>query len=138
MPVVKHDPTLEHRLGVWSVQSDPAAYVADMNQLATYFPPGSADVFGETGFTEAPVLIRCRWQDEAVVFRSAEGQEMTSSSVVYVDRKLEPHGYLVLGDATEAAGPPYEPASIEGAGEIRQRAASPSLSATQVLHKVYL
>src|SRR5262245_37405445 len=35
-----------------------------------------------------PVLISCRWQDTQVLFRDSKGREVTSSSVVYPDRRL--------------------------------------------------
>lgn len=107
-------------------------YTRNMTQVATYWPPGANDGFGGVSYG-APVAIKCRWQDKAELFRDAEGQELTSSAVVYVDRPLEAKGYLFEGDSTDA-----DPLSVDGAREVRQIGKSPSLKGSRVLHKVWL
>lgn len=63
------------------------AYTRNMKQDATYWAPGPNDGFGGQ-LMLSPILIKCRWQDQAVLFRDTSGREVTSSAVVYVDRDL--------------------------------------------------
>jgi hypothetical protein len=105
-------------------------YTADMTQAATYWPPTGADAFGTTTHGTA-VAIMCRWQDRAVLFRDIDGQEMTSSAIVYPDRALAPRGQIALGTH---AGTPL----AAGAKEVRQAGTSPDLDGDEVLHKVWL
>lgn len=107
----------------------PTPITRDLKQDATYWPSGSNDGFGGVAYGSA-VAIKCRWQDEAVLFRNAQGQEVMSSAVVYVDRVLAMKGKLSLGTLTGA--PPVT------AREIRQISSSPNVSATHALNKVYL
>lgn len=112
------------------------AYTLDMTQAATYWPPPVPDGTGGVVFSAQPTVIACRWQDQHIMFHNAQGEEVMSSAVVYVDRELEIGGYLFLGDATEEAD--YIDAQEVGAKEIRQRAASPSLEGDMQLNKVWL
>ena len=107
-------------------------YTRNMIQDATYWPPGANDGFGGTSYG-APVGIKCRWQDKAELFRDSEGQELTSSAVVYPDRELEVKGYLFEGTTSEA-----DPLSVEGARQVLQAGKSPALKGSKVLHKVWL
>lgn len=109
------------------------AHTRNLRQIATYWPPGSPDGFGRVLFDKDPVRIKCRWQDVAVLFRDANGDEVTSSAVVYADRVLENGGKLALGDYSCDGTEP-----ISAAKEIRQTAASPNLRASKQLNKVYL
>lgn len=116
------------------------AFARYMPQVATYWAPGVNDGFGGVGFAN-PILINCRWQDQPVLFRDASGREVTSSAVVYPDRRLEIRGYLSLGDMAAAgsgAGGSLGPRGVSGAREIRQCGVSPSLSADEYLNKVWL
>lgn len=114
------------------------SYARNMHQVATYWAPGVNNGFGKLDFAGIiPVLINCRWQDDAVLFRNAQGQEETSSAIVYPDRELMIEGYLARGDHTET-GTPTGPLGVAGAHEIRQVGQSPSLTADEVLYKVYL
>jgi len=101
----------------------------DLKQDATYFPPLGNDGFGGVAYGAA-VAIMCRWQDVAELFRNAQGQEVTSSAVVYVDRTLAIKGKIALGTFT---GTP--PAA---AREIRQAGSSPSVDAQRALLKIWL
>lgn len=107
-------------------------YTDDMNQAATYWAPTDDIAFGVTVMA-APVWIACRWQDQAVQFRSAAGQLETSSAVVYSDRPLAVGGYLALGESVTA-----DPRAVAGAAEIRQTGSSPDLDNIEVLHKNWL
>lgn len=107
-------------------------YTRNMNQEATYWSPGQNDGMGGLVYG-APVLVRCRWQDRVTLVRNAQGAEVPSRSVIYVDRKLEPQGMLLEGDHTGVE----DPLSVR-ASEILSVGSSPNLRATQELHKVWL
>lgn len=105
-------------------------YTRNMRQDATFWPPGSNDGFGGVAHG-LPVAIKCRWQDQQALARDAEGNEFTSSAIVYTDRALAAEGYLALG--TFADDDP-----VESAREIRQVGSSPNLRQTTELHKAWL
>lgn len=109
-----------------------APYTRNMNQVATYWAPGANDGFGGLVYG-APVLIKCRWQERVTLVRNAQGREVPSRAVVYVDRKLLPQGMLILGDFVAS----LDPLAI-GASEILSSGSSPNLRATLELNKVWL
>jgi len=109
-----------------------AAYTRNMNQALTYWPPDGVDAFGGRTFG-APQEITGRWQTKRDLFRDPDGRELVSSTVVYTDQEVEVRGYLYLG--TSAAS---DPTTVDGAREIRNVGLSPSLDATQTLHKAWL
>lgn len=111
----------------------PDQFIDNMNQEATYWPPGQSD--GQGGIELlAPILINCRWQWDSVLYRDAERREQTSNAVVYADRPLEIKGWLVLGDYTASA----DPQEVDDAFEIMQIYRTPNLDNTLTLEKVML
>lgn len=56
-------------------------------QEALLWVRGSADRYGEFAF-DAPVQIKCRWEDQVQEFIDAGGERQLSRSVVYVDRVI--------------------------------------------------
>lgn len=116
------------------------AYTRGLRQKATYWSPGAPD--GEGGIAYGnPVVISCRWQDKSVLFRNAQGQEETSSSIVYPDRELSIRGLLAEGDLSDDFSSEgwLDPETLYGAArEIRGRDASPSYHGSVTLNKVFL
>lgn len=105
-------------------------YTRNMNQVATYWPPGSNDGSGGTTFG-APTTVKCRWQNKADRVRTPDGDEFVSSAVVYPDEPLERGGYLALG-LSFASDP-------RGVGLIIQQVGdSPNLAGGVTLNKVWL
>ena|SRR6478609_1056237 len=107
-------------------------YTRNMNQTATYWGPGTNDGLGGLQYA-APVLVRCRWQDRQTLIRDAQGREVPSRSIVYVDREMKPQGMLILGDLTAQPNP-----LIAKASEILSVGNSPSLRGGLELNKVWL
>lgn len=105
-------------------------YVQSMPQIATYWPPGANDGFGGRAVGE-PVVMSCRWQDDAQLFRTPEGREAVSRAVVYTAAPVLLGGFLLLGMHLSDVLPP-------GAEEIRQVGVSPSLDGAEALHKAWL
>ena len=64
-----------------------------------------------SGFTfGAPELIKARWEESNVVFRSAEGEEETSAAIVYTDKDVPIGDYIADGDFLAVADPTTIPA----------------------------
>lgn len=106
------------------------SYTHNMRERVTYWPVSGTDTFDSPLFG-MPEPRMARWQDVAVLFRDAEGREVVSQAVVYVDREVKLGGYLFRG--VSAAGTPPD-----GAFEIRQTGKSPNLTQTVTLHKAML
>lgn len=108
----------------------PAAFTEDFHERLTYWPPGANDGYGGT-FHGPPEPRRARWQDVAQLFRDAQGREVVSQAVAYLDAPVALGGYLYRG-VSDALQPGA------GAFEVRQFQASPDLGATEQLNKAYL
>lgn len=107
-------------------------YTRHMKQTLTYWAFVSIDRTGRASFA-SPVQLRCRWQDVAVLFKDAQGQQRTSSAIIYPEYSLGLKGYVKLGaDATA------EPVGLAGAYEILQKGDSPNLRGTTTLNKVFV
>lgn len=63
---------------------------------AVYWAPTGFDAYGQVELAD-PVEIKCRWQDQEVIFPGANGEQMLSVAKVYPDRVLELDGYLMRG-----------------------------------------
>ena len=106
------------------------AYAENMTEALTYWAPMGNDGYGGVTYGN-PVSLTGRWQDKRVLFRDAQGREVVSDAVVYVDQVLELAGKLYRG--TSAALNP-----VSDAKEIRDVQQSPGLDGAEVLHKVLL
>lgn len=106
------------------------AYTRHMKEQITYWPPAGNDGFGGTGYGP-PEVRRCRWQDDAVLFRDASGREVVSQSVVYVNAPVVNKGKLYRGVSVSVLP---EATALE----IRQVGDSPNLTQTLSLTKAYL
>ncbi len=107
-------------------------YTRHMKQILTYWEFVSVDRFGKASFA-APVQLRCRWQDVAVLFKDAQGQQRTSSAIIYPEYQLTLKGYVKKGTDNS-----FEPVGLTGAYEILQHGDSPNLSGTITLNKVFI
>ena len=105
-------------------------YSRNMRQAATYWARDGNDGFGGVGYA-APVAVLCRWQDSQVLARDTDGNEFTSSAVVYTTTELEPEGRIALGTFADA-----EP--VTSSREIRQTGKSPNLRQNITLNKLWL
>lgn len=72
--------------------------------------------------------MNCRWEFRGALYRDANGEQRVSDAVVYLPQAVERGGKLALGE-----NPP------ESAGrEVRWVGESPSLDASESLHKAML
>lgn len=105
-------------------------YKQNMTQDATYWPAGANDGFGGVAFGGA-VAVKCRWQDDAKLARDADGNEFTTSSIIYIDQAVAAKGYLAKGAFTGTT-------PDASAREIRQVYITPNLSGDLLLVKAAL
>lgn len=101
-------------------------YTRNMTQAATYYPPTGQDAFGQVSYGAGQDVL-VRWQDKADLFRDAQGREVVSSAVVYVNQDCAIGGKIGLGSA-----------AVTQAREIRNVGRTPSLGGRQELIKLWL
>lgn len=75
-------------------------------QVAVLWKRGAANKYGAFSY-EAPVQIKCRWDDKQEEFSDTTGAKRVSQAVVYPDRQLSPGDCLLKGelDSNTAALP---------------------------------
>jgi len=103
-----------------------------LNQDITYWSPGEPDGFGGTTYG-TPVLLSGRWEGQNELFVDAEGNEVRSQAVIYLDQSVALSGYLAKGEHTGS-----DPTTVSGAKEIRSVKETPNVDATQTVYKVWL
>jgi len=106
-----------------------------LNQDITYWPPGTPDGFGGTDYG-TPTLLQGRWEGQNELFVDAEGNEVRSQAIIYLDQDVKLSGYLAKGEHTDSTD--NDPTTISGAKEIRSVKETPSVDATQTVYKVWL
>ena len=106
-------------------------------QKCVYWGSPVSDGFGGHTFATA-VEIDCRWEDKQELFVDAEGNEVLSQAVVYVDRDTDLNGYLWLGVESDLDSNHTDPQVIDGAKPIRKRDKLPNLRATEYLRTAWL
>ncbi len=94
-----------------------------MHDDVTHWPVTGSDGFG--GFTFGTVVkFKGRWEDKNELFIDINGEQATSSAVVYVPSEVPAGDYLALGDKTADA----DPTTIDGPFRVRAYQRSTSLS----------
>ena len=107
----------------------------NLRQTITYWGVLNNPTTNEFGHPtmEAPITIAGRWEDKVQQIRLNNGEEVTSSAEVLVDRDLEVGGYIALGDQTAAGSVP-----IEDAREIQAFSITPDLRNLGSERRAYL
>jgi hypothetical protein len=103
----------------------------NLRQKVTYWS-SVPDGFGGYTFT-VPHIANSRWEEKAVLFRAPDGEEQTSSAVVYLDIGLEVGDYLYLGESALAS-----PVGLAETHQIRQFYKTPDLRNHEVENKAML
>jgi len=89
-----------------------------------------ADGYGGHTF-DAPVQIRCRWDDEQTLVLDENGNEVVSGATVYPDRTptkgTDGWGYMYEGTLASIAGVNTDPRAVDGARKILIVGKVPSL-----------
>ncbi len=104
-------------------------------QKAIWWKRNGYDEFGKAQF-DAPIEVKCRWEDVVEEFVDAQGNTGASRSKAYVDRIMSPGDRLKRGTIdfdTEA-----NPLEMDGAYEIRRFDQLPNLRNSETLYTAYL
>jgi hypothetical protein len=101
-------------------------------QPATYWAPGPENKYGEQSFA-APVLIATRWEEHNEQIRKATGEEVISTTRVFVDREVLVDGFLQEGDYTAQLDP-----NMGNARVIQTTAVIPDIRNVSKERKAYL
>jgi hypothetical protein len=116
--------------------------VKKCKQTAVYWGDPVEDGYGGMSFGSMyPIEIDCRWENKNEIFKSSNGKEYTSRSIVYITIDLDEQGYLYLGslDDFESTQDLTNPKIIENAFEIKRFDKSPSLNkVAEFIRKAYL
>jgi hypothetical protein len=79
-----------------------------------------------------PQLIKGRWQERSVMFRSPDGEELVSQAIVYLAEDVNIGDFLALGDYSTSASPP------SGAARVRQFNRISNLRDSTIERKAFL
>ncbi len=82
-------------------------------QDATYWSAGGVDDSGDPTWGAA-TAVRVRWEDKITVSTNASGEEMMTTSQVFIKIDMEIGGFLFLGTSVVA-----DPTTLDGAKEIQ-------------------
>lgn len=104
-----------------------------MKEDVTHWAIAGSDGYG--GFTfGTPVKLKGRWEEKAVLFLTPSGEEVVSSSIVYLPSAIAVGDYLGLGDLTATA----DPTTITDTWRVRQHGRNTDLRNLQSVRKVFL
>ena len=93
----------------------------NLKQTAVYWPVGNATDDGDGNITHpSAVEISCRWQDVNELVMGIDGEQFLSRAVIYADRELDDHGWLLLGNLPQGA----DPRAVDGAYRIKKKGES--------------
>jgi hypothetical protein len=78
---------------------------------------------GQGGRTfDAPVEIKCRWEERQELYTDTDGQERRSNAVVFPDRAVDVGDYLYLGDLDDlTSSEEADPQSVSEAWEVMSK-----------------
>ena len=111
-----------------------------LRQTVTYWEPGSADVFGNTSWA-AGVEISARWEEKVEDVLNADGENVASRAVVYVDgtQDIGIDGRMFLGTLSElTAEQRSDPDKVSNSYRIIMIQNSPGLRNRRSLKKIWL
>ena len=108
----------------------------NFKQTIVYWGNPQPDGFGGFSFDD-PVEISGRWEDKIILFINANGEEVRSEAIVYIDRDVDLGGYLYLGSLNDLDSDPT-PSDTLNAKEIRAFYKIPNIKGTAYFRKVIL
>lgn len=108
-------------------------------QKAIYWAMSGKDEFNVQTFAD-PVEIACRWEDKQQVLVGPDGEEFSSSSMIYVDRDMFAGDYLKLGELEEDSSSAGDDSPLHDDLAFRVRLFSkvPNFKATEFLRISYI
>ena len=109
----------------------------NLKQMALYWDTPTPSGWGGDTWDD-PVEINCRWEQKHEIFINAEGDEVRSQAVVYLDQDVDLGGYLMLGDLDDISSSTESPDDVDSAFEIRAFAKIPNIKGTKFVRKAWL
>jgi len=108
-------------------------------QTVVYWGNPQNDGFGGKTF-DAPIEIKCRWEDKYQLLRDDTGNALASRTIVYPNQDLDEEGWLWLGElVTLTTAQKLDPQEVDGASIIKKFEKSPVLgSSTEFYRKAWL
>jgi len=106
-----------------------------LNQTITYWANPLTDGWGGYTFDD-PIAISGRWEDRQELFIDAEGREVRSQAVVYLNQDVELGGYLALGTHTDSSD--TDPRDVSEAHKIRSFQKIPDVKGSTYVRKAWL
>jgi hypothetical protein len=99
-------------------------------QYAVLWDNPVADGYGGHTF-DAPIQIRCRWDDEQTLVLDENGNEVVSGATVYPDttptKGTDGWGYMYEGTLASITGVNTDPRAVDGSRKILTVGKVPSL-----------
>ncbi len=114
-------------------------------QTAVYWGNPRSDGLGGTEY-DAPVEVKCRWDDTTNVVTDSKGAEVVSSATLLVTQDLDVDGFVMLGSLADveiddsSGGEDYlSPQEVVGAHRIIRADKNPLFRSTdEFVRQVYL
>ncbi len=103
-----------------------------LNQAATYWAVTGADASGDPTFAAASAR-KVRWEQRSAVFTRPNGEEASSSDVVFVKEDMSAGDFLFLGTSAVA-----DPKTLEAAKEIQGFSKIPQLIGSEFERRAFL
>ncbi len=103
-----------------------------LNQSATYWAVTGADNSGDPTFA-TPTGVKVRWEQRTVVFTRPNGEEASSTSVVFVKQDMSDGDFLFLGTSVVA-----DPHTLKAAKEIQGSSKIPELIGAEFERRAFL
>lgn len=108
-----------------------------LKQTAVYWGNPTYTATGGRTFDD-PVELDCRWEQRSDMFRDAQGNEVHSNAIVFVNSDVVVGGWLYLGELDDlSSSEEADPQTVDDAYEIRRFDKIPDYSGTYV-RQVYL
>ena len=118
--------------------------MSDEDDMARRYRKQDATYWKRTGTSSggrptygSPINVKVRWEDKAEIFIGANNEQVTSKSIVLVDRDMFITDLLRLG-TTATLPPGLEPEKVPGAYEIQAWQKTPNSRATKWLRRAVL
>lgn len=111
--------------------------IDQLQQTAVLWTNPVLDGFGGRTFDDG-IEIACRWENRQELFVDAQGRQVLSRAVVFVDRDIAVHDFLFLGELSDLASGEDQPFTNTNAFEVRAYKSIPSLKADRHVRTVWL
>ena len=112
--------------------------IRELREVCTYWATQPSD-FEDGGYTfEAPLLLKCRWENKVQLVVDDQERKFQSMIQVWVDRPVQTEGFLARGDHTKVADPTaFLNTTLPIAFRVRSTSRCTDLRNLRIEHKAY-